>query len=285
MSDTWLAVLLALGSALSQAYGAVMRHRTAEGSGPGVGGTVSALSEPLWWAGTLVSLLGFVLQGAALSYGSLLLVQPVTVLSLLFALPLGAHVTGRRVTVAEWLWGSLLTVCIGVIVVVGRPVGGEQHPPAWEWFVATAAGVAVMALLMWLGRGPFVKDKALLTGVAGGTAFAYVALFTKGVVDRWAAGGFGELLVTGELYGLVVAGVTALVVQQASFKAGAVYQAVPASTVTTPVVSIALGLALLDERFTTTPVEFDVLLGALAVMVLATVQLSRTDVAAASEHS
>ena len=277
MWQTWLAVLLALGSALSQAFGAVMRHRTAADA-VGAGPAVSALRSPMWWAGTGVSGLGFVLQGAALAFGSLLLVQPVTVLSLMFALPIGARFMHRQVTRAEWFWGSVLTVCIVVIVVLGRPVGGETLPPWWQWLIAVALGVAAMTALLTIARGLLRKDRALLTGVAGGIAFAYVALFTKGVVDRWVLHGWSGVVLNGEFYGLLAAGAIALAVQQSSFTKGAVHQTVPASTVTTPVVAIALGLGLLGERFAEGPVSLAGLGVAVAVMMVATVQLSRAEV-------
>ena len=281
MSHTWLAVALALASALTQAFGTVMRHRTADGGGAGSGGVrgvFSALAQPYWWAGTGISLLGFVFQGLGLKFGSLLLVQPVTVLSLMFALPLGARFTGRRVSVAEWAWGSVLTICVGVIVVLGRPVGGDIHPPWWQWVIACVIGIVAVAALIVVARGRMRSDRAMLLGVAGGLAFAYVALFTKGVVERFGHGGFEELLRTGELYGLVVAAVLALTVQQASFNAGAVHQAIPASTVTTPVASIALGLGLLHERFSVAPPVLLVLAGAVVVMGISTVRLSHAEV-------
>ena len=70
----------------------------------------------------------------------------------------------------------------------------------------------------------------------------------------------------------------ALTLQQKSFEVGAVHQAVPASTVTTPVVSLVLGVVVLGERFGADDLEL-VLLGAtLALMGVATIALARKDV-------
>ena len=279
MTETWAAVLLALASALSQAFGTVMRHRTPQRAEGRVEGPFGVLTSRYWWTGMGISLAGFVFQGLALAYGTLILVQTLTVLSLTFALPLGAWVTGRRVTKTELLWGHVLAGCVMVMVIYGRPTGTESHPPWYQWSLACVGGVLVVVVLMRLSRGRSSNgNRALLLGVAGGTAFAYVALLTKGVADRWFAGGALEVATNGEVYGLVVAAVAALTLQQMSFSVGAVHQAVPASTVTTPVISLALGVAVLGERFAVDGAELAILAGTLCVMVVATVRLAHKEV-------
>ena len=281
MTETWPAVLLALASALSQAFGTVMRHRPAGNGDHGAEGRFGVLTSRYWWAGMGVSLAGFLFQGLALAFGSLILVQTLTVLSLTFALPLGARFTHRRVTKTEMFWGSVLTACVVVIVVYGRPTGGEAHPPWHEWAVACGVGILVVGALVQVARvrAPAERGaKALLLGVAGGTAFAYVAMFMKGVSDRYALGGVAEVVTTGELYCLGVAAVVALTLQQKSFSAGAVHQAVPASTVTTPVVALVLGFAVLDERVAVDGPELALLGATVVLMAVATVLLSRKDV-------
>lgn len=226
-----------------------------------------------------VSLAGFALQGLALAFGSLILVQTVAVLSLTFALPLGAWFHGRRVTKTELFWGHVLAGCVIVLVVYGRPTGGEIHPP-WElWALACAAGGLVVVVLLRLSRGRRSGYQALLLGMAGGTAFAYVALLTKGVADRLASGGIMNMVTNGEVYGLIAVAVVALTLQQMSFSAGAVHQAVPASTVTTPVISLVLGVAVLGEWFSVDGTELAILGATLMVMVVATVLLARKEVA------
>lgn len=279
MTETWAAIILALASALSQAFGTVMRHRTMGRAGGRIESRFGVLSSRYWWAGMIISLAGFLFQGLALAYGSLILVQTISVMSLIFALPLGAWIVRRRVTKTELWWGHVLTACVMVLIAFGRPTGGDAHPPLWQWSLAcVGGGLAVAALLRVAHSRHTSGGRAVLFGVAGGTAFAYVALFTKGVADRWHAGGVWEVATTGEVYALAAAAVLALTLQQKSFEVGAVHQAVPASTVTTPVVSLVLGVVVLGERFGADDMEL-VLLGAtLALMGVATVALARKDV-------
>lgn len=279
MTETWAAVILALASALSQAFGTVMRHRTKGRAGGRLESRFGVLASRYWWTGMGISLAGFAFQGGALAFGSLILVQTITVLSLTFALPLGAWVTGRRVTKTELFWGHVLAGCVIILVIYGRPTGGDAHPPWHEWALACVGGVVVVAVLFGLSRRRRTNgNRALLLGVAGGTAFAYVALLTKGVADRWYEGGLVQVFTTGEVYGLVVAAVAALTLQQMSFSAGAVHQAVPASTVTTPVVALGLGVVVLGEWFTVDGPELAILAATLVVMVVATVRLAHKEV-------
>jgi len=279
MTETWVAAFLALASALSQAFGTVMRHRTLGRAGGRLDSRFGVLASRFWWAGMGISLAGFAFQGLALAFGSLILVQTITVLSLTFALPLGAWVTGRQITKTEVVWGLVLTGCVMVLVVYGRPTGGEVHPPWHEWALACVGGVVVVGVLLRLSRTRRRNSsRALLLGVAGGTTFAYVALLTKGVADRFYDGGLLAIATSGEVYGLVVAAIAALTLQQMSFAAGDIHQAVPASTVTTPVVALGLGVLVLGEWFTVDGAELAILAVTLVVMAVATVQLAHKEV-------
>ena len=95
-----LAVALAVLAAALFAVAAAVQQRSAaavaddRGRGPKL--VLTLVRQPLWWVGTLADVGGYAAQAAALGLGSLLLVQPLLVTSLLFALPLGAWLAGRR---------------------------------------------------------------------------------------------------------------------------------------------------------------------------------------------
>src|SRR6201991_866823 len=111
-----LAVIFALLAALCAAVGMVVRQRAiqdqsrrdspADSSGDAV--VTSWVSQPLWWAGTVAAFAGYAFQAVALSYGSLLLVQPLIVSSLLFVLPLGAKFLRQHVRPSDWRWSLVL---------------------------------------------------------------------------------------------------------------------------------------------------------------------------------
>ncbi len=73
------------------------------------------------------------MQAAALAVGSLLLVQPLLVTTLLFALPLAARFAHRRLTEREWLWSGLLAASLVVFVIMGEPTAGRDDPSFRSW--------------------------------------------------------------------------------------------------------------------------------------------------------
>ena len=107
----------------------------------------SWVRQPAWWAGTLGAVGGYVFQALALAHGSLLLVQPLLVSSLLFVLPLGARFSNQHVRGRDWGWALLLTAALTVFVLVGQPREGHYRPPVPAWSVALASSVPVVIVL------------------------------------------------------------------------------------------------------------------------------------------
>ncbi|MET0316964.1 MAG: DMT family transporter [Rhodococcus fascians] len=272
-------VVLALGAALCIAVGTVVRQRTAaqvpvESNGA-LGPIGSLVKQPIWWVGTVVGILGYALQAAALGMGSLLLVQPLLVLSLLFALPLGARFAHRTISAAEWMWAAALTASVAILVVVGDPKPGVERAEARHWIVVCLIGLPFVALCVLASRKASGPRKALLLGISGGALFGVAAVLTKGVVHL-VSRGVVPLLTSVELYALIAVAVAAITLQQSAFQAGALQASLPATTVMEPVVASALGFVVLGEYLATGRGGSVVLVVALVAMVAATVALARS---------
>nr|WP_152823137.1 MULTISPECIES: DMT family transporter [unclassified Corynebacterium] len=278
-----MAILFALASALTIAWGTVVRHRIAE-EAPADGSLKgspfwNAISRPLWWAGTGTALLGYGLQVVALGFGTLLVVQPILVLSLMFTLPLAARYDGRRISTAEMGWAGLLTAAVAVLVILGRPLAGNPHPPLDRWVPALLVGAAALTLLERIAQRQIRRHKALLLGVVTGALFGYVAVLSKAVVDVFLQGSVVGLLSSWETYGLILGATLGTIVQQYSFHAAALKNSLPAMTITEPIVAFSLGYAVLGERFqVTTAVGWALMALALLAMIASTVALSRRGV-------
>lgn len=273
------AVVLALVAALFVAVGIVVRQRStahvpAE-DGMGQAMAAALVRQPMWWAGTASAVGGFVFQALALSRGSLLLVQPVLVSALLFALPLSARLAHRRVTRSEWSWAVLLTAAIAVFVVVGNPRPGHQRPTGTAWVVVSVLSVLVVAGCVLRARRAVGRDRAVLLAVPTAVAFGLVAVLTTVSVHRLGQGGVTELLTSPAPYALVVAAALGTVLQQSAFHAGALQTSVPTMIVLEPLVAVGLGLAVLGEALDVDGVAVAVLGLAVAVMLAATVALAR----------
>ena len=139
---TVLAAGLALLAAGLFAVSTVAQQRSAatvpDERARGLGLIRVLVRRPRWWAGVIGDGGGYLVQAAALGFGSLLLVQPLLVTTLLFALPLGAAWAGRTLTRTDWVWAALLAVSLAVFVVSGNPTDGVDRAPVRDWLPAGA---------------------------------------------------------------------------------------------------------------------------------------------------
>lgn len=280
MQSNLLAVLFALASALTIAWGTVVRHRIALRT-PKDGSLrssplLNALMTPMWWAGMSTAMLAYFLQTVALGFGTLLVVQPVLVLSLMFTLPLSARFNGYRLRRTEIFWATLLTVAVGIMIVLGRPLPGNPHPPLDRWIPVLLVGVAVMGGMWLLAEYVLKKDKALILGLVTGALFGYVAVMSKAAVDLFVHQGITGLILNWEGYGLILTALLGTIVQQYSFNAGELQKSLPAMTIAEPIVAFSLGYLVLGEKFQVVDWEWIAMGIALLVMIVSTIALSRT---------
>jgi len=287
VSRELMAVLLAVASALFIAVGIVVRQRSTMGvpNEHGVSGAMATalVRRPLWWAGTGAAIGGYVLQALALSRGSLLLVQPVLVSSLLFALPLSARLAHRRVTRSEWVWAVLLTVAIAVFVVMGNPRPGHARPPGLSWGLVAAVGLPVVVGCVLGAARTLGRTRAVLLAVAVAILFGVVAVLTKASVLRLAHGGLPHLLSVPTPYVLAVVALAATVLQQSAFHAGALQASVPTMIVLEPLIAVTIGMTVLGEHLAVGGAGALALALAVVVMLIATIALAR-DAAAHEEE-
>ncbi|MDT5189338.1 MAG: hypothetical protein QOI28_1589 [Mycobacterium sp.] len=282
MEKADIAALLALGAAFFIAVGDVMHQRTAhdvtDEPVSHLGLFTRLLRDRQWWLGSIVSGVGFGLQAAALGLGSVLLVQAVLVTSLLFALPINARLTHRRVTRFEWVWAGLLAVSVAVIVTVGNPTEGHSRASFETWTLVIAVlGPALVACV--IGARVFSGPvSAVLLAIVSGALWGLFAVLTKGVVDR-IDDGILALLKTPELYAWVVVAVAGTAWQQSSFRAGSLTASLPTMTVTEPIVGSVLGVVVLGEALRPGEAGWLTLVVAVAVMVFATAALARGEAA------
>lgn len=274
--NTLIAIAFALASAITVAWGTVVRHRIARDAPGHVMAT--AIRRPLWWVGTFAALAAYGLQVIALGFGTLLVVQPILVLSLMFTLPLAAWYARRPMPFHEVFWSLALTIAVGVLVVYGRPTAGDPLPAWSQWWPALLFGVVLMSALgavAW--RCP--QHRALALGTTCGVLYGYVALLSKAVMDTYLHLGLGELLSSWTLYTLIGLAGLGTIVQQYSFQAGPLSSSLPAMTIFEPIVAFGLGYVVLGEHFQVeTAAGWALMAGALALMVTSTIVLSRMPV-------
>ncbi|MCD2118669.1 MULTISPECIES: DMT family transporter [Rhodococcus] len=277
MTGTAVAVLCALAAAALIAVGSVAQQTSAAAVPDTDSFVGSLLRSPRWWAGILGDGGSYVLQVIALVFGSVLLVQPLLVASLLFALPLAAATTGRRVTRTTWLLAGALCAALAIFLLVGNPSEGTGDAAAARWalplgtVLAVTAAAVVVALLS-------PRRRALSFGIAAGVLYGVTSAFTKHVTDL-AEHGIPQLLGSWQTRTLVAAGATAIYLQQRAFQAGSLTASLPALTVGEPIAAIVLGMTVLGEHLRTDGPGRILVSAAVVVMLVTTVALSRAQAA------
>jgi len=282
VAKTDIAALLAVAAALMIGIGDVLEQRSAQQVTDKPVGTVALLRRLLrdrrWWAGSLVAAAGFGLQAAALGLGSVVLVQALSVTSLLFALLISAKVNHRGITRWQGIWAILLVAAVAVVVTVGNPQAGTPRGSLQTWSVV-AAVMGPGLILCVIGARKFPGSvAALLLGVMSGSLWGLFTVLTKGVVDQLGHG-IPALLRTPEVYVWAVMGLAATAWEQSAFRAGPLTASLPAVTVTEPIVGSVLGVTVLGETLSTNTVGLVALGVSVAVMIAATIALAHSQAA------
>ncbi|OBH07031.1 MULTISPECIES: DMT family transporter [unclassified Mycobacterium] len=284
MGRTGVAALLAIGAAFMIGIGDVLEQRSAQQVTDKPVGTFALfrrlLRDRRWWAGSLVAAAGFGLQAAALGLGSVVLVQALSVTSLLFALLISARVNHRRITRWQAIWATLLVAAVAVVVTVGNPQAGNPRGSAETWTVVGLVMGPALILCVIGARMSSPSVSALLLGLMSGSLWGVFSVLTKGVVDQLDRG-IPALLRTPELYVWAVLAIAATAWEQSAFRAGPLTASLPAVTVAEPVVGSVLGVVVLGETLNTNAGSLIALGLSVAVMAAATVALAHSQAAGA----
>ncbi|WP_194818506.1 DMT family transporter [Nocardia sp. XZ_19_385] len=269
------AIVCALVAALLFAVAAVAQQRAAAAVPEGESLMGSLVRNPRWWAALVGDAGGYVMQVAALALGPVLLVQPILVSALVFALPLSARLNGRRISARTWATALALVGALACFLIIGDPTEGNSDAPLrdWGWPLAVLLGFIALAVVIGLRGDP--TRRALLFGTAGGSLYGLAAALTACVAGQFSLG-FVHLLTNWQTWALVAAGLIGLYLQQRAFHVGPLAASLPAVTITEPLAAAFLGLTVLDERLRTNGFGLFAIAVAVIVMCVTTIRLSRT---------
>ncbi len=247
-----MATFLALLAALAFALGTVLQQK----------GTLEApaaeddprfltqiIRRPVWLAGGACQAAGWVIQAVALDKGSLIVVQSLTSMSLVFALPLGARITNQQITRRVWLGALAMVAGVVLLLSVGSPRGGTSSADAAAWWSAGLICVGLVVVLAGIGRRHRGATRALLFGAAAGVGYALQACVTKQFVTL-VGHGLSTVLTSWEVYVLIASALVGFVLQQSALRTGVLAPAMASSNAVTLVASVILGVAVFGETLT-----------------------------------
>jgi drug/metabolite transporter (DMT)-like permease len=274
-----LAVVCALVSAGMYAVASVLQQRTASAESHEhalrLGLLTRLVQNPLWVLGVGADIGGYVFQFVALGNGPLVVVQPLLVSGLLFALPIGAYWSGYRLRAQDWLGAVAVCAGLAVFLVVARPAPGHDNVHLHVWIALLGAAAVAVVVMLGACRHRSLRQRAvLLSGVAGIT-YGVSAALTKACAHLLTRG-IPVLFTHWQPYALAVIGLGGMVVSQSAFQAGTLDASLPTMTVVDPVVSILIGAVAFGESIDIGVVSTSTEVIALTVMTVGVFLLART---------
>jgi len=275
-----VAASLALASAGLFAVGSAVQHQAALALPPAATGPVALVLQlarrPGWLLSNLSIIAGVVLHGVALSLGALVVVQPLLVTGLLFAMPISARLHRTRVSRAQWRWAAVTVAGLGAFLALTAGGAGHTQPDLdGMGVVVVAVGVmAVAGLVAALWPGP--RLKAALYGITSGTAAGLAAAALKASTGLPGQPGH-QLLRSPYPYAALGLGTVAFVLSQVAYRSGPLAASLPALTLSDPVASIAVGVGLFAEQITGGAGTRAAQAAVLLVTVTAVVALARAE--------
>jgi hypothetical protein len=282
-----VAVVAALAAALLYALASVLQQWEAERQPSDQALRISLVARlakrPRWLAGLCFDVGGYVAQWLALSLGSLIVVQPLLVLGLLFALLIKARLTSSWWHGWDWTGAFLMSLGLAVFLVVSHPAAGHANVKTLTWVLLLCGGVAVVFPLLLLGRAHGPRWKAMAYGTAGGVVYGICAALTKTCAQLLSIG-FAHLLATWQPYVLVTAGVAGMVLAQSAFQAGPLDVSLPSLSASDPLVSVVIGALAFGETVRTGALPTTLEVISFSAIVAGIFMLAHTDAGKAAEQ-
>lgn len=280
MLDTTIAVVAALTAGFLFAAGSVVQQGVARQSGDDALRfrlLWDLVRQPRWVAGVAMEAFSFVIQGVALVFGPLTLVQPLAATDVLFALPMIARRQRRRLTRSDILGALTVAAGIAIFLAVSPPTSGLSAPPIGVWipvFLAMGILVALAAVAALRAHG---KARVIWLAAAAGALYGLGDALTKSTVDLFSSIGWATL-VSWEPYALAATGVVSALFGQSAFGAGALSLSLPVIDTLEPVCAVVIGATVFGERLASSPVQLGFQLAGGAAAVAGIWMLSRSKI-------
>ena len=247
----FLTLVFAVLAASANALSSVLQRKGAlsepDEESRGLKVVLDQLHHKAWFGGFAMLIAGFLLQAAALSVGSLAVVQPVLAAELPLTLLIASRVFHRGLGRREWL--AVLAMAAGLAALLGAasPTQGRSDASGLAWALGSGAVVLVLAITAGTGWSVHGQMRAGFLGATSGGLFGLTAAFMATATQR-AQNGPGALFSAWQLYAMALAGMGALVVLQQAYAAGMLTVAQPGVTIADPIVAVGLGVGIFGEQ-------------------------------------
>ncbi|HIW64183.1 MAG TPA: DMT family transporter [Candidatus Stackebrandtia excrementipullorum] len=270
MTQEWLGVIIAFAGAFGYALGAAIQQLDAVR----LGASRALMRQTRWWIGGGISFTGACLHAVALVFAPLTIIQPISMTTLVYAVPLAAKFHGRKPRKAELLGSVAVSIGLaGLMLMI--PIHESGTPTLGDglalWFLGAVLFIVLVSQLV--GRrvaGPF---KALFFAVGAGVATGTVSTFVRIV----GVGLHTDLANLVHWFTLVIPAmlIVATILLQKSYAVGYFGIAYAAAQVADPIASVLAGAGLLGEPLPSDPLLIAPALLCAALLIVGTVVLGR----------
>ncbi|SEO85423.1 hypothetical protein SAMN05216267_104753 [Actinacidiphila rubida] len=233
------------------------------------------IKMPDWLLGIAFFVGGLTLGAAALAYGEVSLVEPLTATNLLFAMALSRWLTKQPLGWSGWAGVVLLALGVTAFIVAGQPKGGgAQAGPLRHWLVlGIVAGLALLLTLRSRRLPP--SGEAALLALAAGLLYGLQDALTRVSGQIIRDNGITSLFGHWQPYGIVVIGLTGLLLVQSAFETAPLRMSLPSLTAAQPLAGIACGVGFLGDRLRLTTAALAWETAGLAAIVVGIILLGR----------
>lgn len=250
-----LVLILAVSAACCLGFGFVLQQQAAAHAPLGDFLSPRLLLDlirvPRWLGGIGLMVCGMALGVIALGQGEISLVEPLLATNLVFALALSRRRTRQPLGRQGWAGLVLLAGGVTAFIVAGQPEGGDMaSDPFRQWLiigvmVGLALSLTTCAKRSRLSAGP------VLLAVAAGLLYGVQDALTRVSGQAFAEDGWGGLFTMWQPYGVLLLGVTGLLLVQSAFETAPLRMSLPALTAAQPLAGIVCGVGFLGDRLRT----------------------------------
>ena len=283
---TAIAISLAFAAACCFGVAAWLQQATVQtvtgGDGLRLTGWPAVLRAPKWISGFGLITLGALLHAAALSLAPLVVVQPIGVLAIALTAVLAARSRGARLGRVAGAAVSASTVGVGAFVLLAATSAVQTGAPDGVEVRAVFVVAAIVVFAGVLGTVTGGRVRCLAYAAAAGACYGLVSVLVQASAVRIEAAGLRDIHVSTVLALAVALLVGGWFVQHA-YAAGPPQVVVACQTVLDPMLAVGVGIGLLDEAGSMSPLAGTGLVLAGIAAVVGVIMLARSGSAATSD--
>lgn len=257
-----IAIVLSLLAAVALAFGAQFQNDSVEKNvdkvkgdkrGVGLSHILELIRNPRWLGGMGFLVLGALCQIAALTMAPLIVVQPIGALALVITALLNARSTKTAITKATWIAIALCTTGIATFVTLATGIAQDQNELS-DANLYVILGILAF-LLVALGTIFLVQRQRMsaLTFILGaGLLYGLLATLVKSVIQRIQQSHFEWLTLVCLVAAVLAMALGGWFVQNA-YASGPPDLVIAGLTVIDPMVAVTIGIIVLGEASSASP--------------------------------